>query len=321
MKEYIRVYYYFIIGAVGGLTGWFIGTLLLRSLSSTLAAGQQSISHQALYGAALGAAIGVSVAAYDGLVSRSLARFIKFGGIGFLLGSLAGALALPLAQWLYGRLLASSAASQTPNVLPIWKSILVGTICWVLFGGLIGLGEGISKGTQSWKGLLGGTIGGVVGGMIYEINRVSSDAVNLSYRRQLFLAISFALLGAAISAAIALVIAALKQAWIEVLDGKFAGRTFDVTKYVDPKLGVHRSGIIGSDQWSSHVYLPGDNEVLAHHAEISFANGAPTLTVRPEAAKRASTFVNGRKVSACPLSDGDRLQVGSTKLIYHQKRR
>lgn len=314
MKEKIRIYYYFVIGAVGGLTGWVLGALLLRAFVDAQAADKPSAAQQAFYGAILGSLIGLSVAAYDGIASRSFPRFIKFGGIGLGLGIVAGAIALPLAQALYGWLLGADGASGAA------QSILVGTFCWILFGGLIGFGEGISKGTQSWKGFLGGTIGGFVGGIIYEINRVSSDANTASFRRQLFLALSLSLLGAAISAAIAFVTAALKQAWIEVINGKFAGRTFDVTKYVDPKLGRYRSGIIGSDQWASHVYLPGDIEVLTHHAELNYANGAPTLTVRPDAIKRGSTFVNGRKVSSCPLANGDKLQVGSTHLVFHQKR-
>lgn len=317
MKERIRIYYYFLIGGAGGLTGWLLGAWLLQAVSRSTAAGQQTIGQQFLYGAVLGAAIGISIAVHDGVVSRSLIRFAKFGGIGLLFGFLAGGLALPLTQALYVKLLGTQASAGQA----VGKLIFVGLICWVLFGGLIGLGEGVSKGTQSWKGWLGGTIGGLIGGLIYEINRASADNVTVSYRQQFFLAISLMLLGAAISAAIAFVTAMLKQAWVEVLNGKYENRSFDVTKYVNPRTGRHHSGSIGSDQWSSNVYLPGDPLVLPRHAEINFANGAPTLTVTPEASKRDSTFVNGRKVSSCHLSDGDTLLIGSTQMIYHQKRR
>lgn len=312
MKKSSRIYYHFVIGACGGLTGWFTGTLFLGALGGA----PQWWGQQALYGAILGATIGIAIAAYDGLMNRSWRRFVKYGSVGLGLGAFAGGLALPLAQLIYGSLL-KNAESNSP-----WQAVLVGTLCWLLFGGLIGFGEGVGKGTQSWKGLMGGVVGGVAGGLAYEVNRVASGAAKEPFRYQFFLALSLLVLGAAISAAIALVIDLLKAAEVEILDGKFAGRSYDVTKYVDPKLGSHRSGVIGSDQWGAQIFLPGDGEVLPRHAEIGFANGAPTLTVTPEASKRATTFINGRRLTlSTPLSDGDRLQFGSTKLIYRQKRR
>ncbi|MGB8510722.1 MAG: FHA domain-containing protein, partial [Pyrinomonadaceae bacterium] len=248
--------------------------------------------------------------------NRSWRRFVKYGSVGLSLGALAGGLALPLAQFIYGSLLKGAGAGSA------WQAVLIGVLCWLLFGGLIGFGEGVGKGTQSWKGLLGGVIGGLVGGLGYEINRAAGGAAKEPFRYQFFLALSLLLLGAAISAAIALVVDLLKAAEVEILDGKFAGRSYDVTKYVDPKLGSHRSGTIGSDQWGAQIFLPGDSEVLPRHAEIGYANGAPTLTVTPEASKRATTFINGRRLTlSTPLSDGDRLQFGSTKLLYRHKRR
>src|SRR5205823_894884 len=79
-----------------------------------------------------------------------------------LLGLVAGSIALPLVQVLYHALRPAAAASTRS------LSFLAGIICWILFGGFIGLGEGVSKGSQTWKGLLGGMIGGLLGGGIYE---------------------------------------------------------------------------------------------------------------------------------------------------------
>jgi hypothetical protein len=275
---------------------------------------------QAVYGALLGAAIGIGIAAYEGLTSRSVIRFFKFGSQGLLLGTVAGVVALPLAQWLYATLLGPAAAQGQKNVA--WQAVLVGTLCWLLFGGLIGFGESLSKGTQSVKGLAGGVLGGVLGGLIYEIARASGVTNVASYNQQIVLAITLALLGGAIGASIAFVTTALKRAWLEVMDGKFAGRIYDVTKYVDRTLGSRKSGIIGSDEWNANVYLPSDRGVLPHHAEISSNDGVPTFTVAPGADKvSATTLVNGRRVSSWPLSDGDRLQLGSTNLVYRHKRK
>lgn len=313
MREFGRVYYYFIFGACGGLTGWFAAALLFRTGAAP------SMAEQAVYGALLGAAIGIGIAAYEGITSRSLIRFVKFGSYGLLLGTLAGVLALPLAQWLYGTLVGPS-ATDAPRSFS-WQPIAVGTLCWLIFGGLIGFGESLSKGTQSVKGLAGGVLGGLLGGLIYEVARATGVTNVASYDQQLVLAITLALLGGAIGASIAFVTTALKRAWLEVLDGKFAGRIYDVTKYVDRTLGSRKPGIIGSDEWSANIYLPSDRGVLPRHAQIGFHDGAPTFTVIPAANKVAETLVNGRRVSSWPLKDGDRLQLGSTHLVYRHKRK
>jgi hypothetical protein len=315
MNEKKRIYYYFIFGAGGGVTGWFLAATTLKGSGLAPTLGQQ-----ALYGAVLGALIGVAIAAYEGLTSRSLVRFVKFGGIGLLLGTLAGVVALPAAQALYSAMLGPGGGAA-PRAGDAWRSVAIGTLCWLLFGGLIGFGESLSKGTQSVKGLAGGVLGGLIGGIVYELARASGVAQTASFEQQRVLAISLAVLGGAIGSSVAFVTTALKRAWFEVVDGKFSGRVYDVTKYVDKTLGSHRAGIIGSDEWTANVYLPPDREVLPRHAQIAYANGAPTLTFSPDAEPLQSSLVNGRKVSSWALKDGDRLQLGSTTLIYRHKRK
>jgi hypothetical protein len=311
MTDVRRVYYYLVIGAFGGLTGWFVSAVMVRALGVP----KHSLASLLLYGGILGAAIGLAVTAYDGLVNRSVSRVFKFGAVGLCLGAFAGALALPLGDWLWHYISPRGAREEMS-----WQSVLVATLCWIVVGGLIGLGEGISKGTQSWKGLAGGLVGGLVGGLLHELTAGGTDGD--SFGDQFFLASSLLMLGAAIGMGIAYVTEVLKRAWFEIRDGKFAGRTYDVTKYVDRALGRHRAGVIGSDQWRAQIYLPGDRDICPLHATINFANGAPTLTVAPEAGGRAATFVNDRRLTAStPLSDGDRLQFGSTRVVYRHKRR
>jgi hypothetical protein len=313
MSNTKRIYYYFVFGAIGGLFGWFLAAFALANTGDAPRAAQRI-----LYGAVLGGAIGLAIAAFDGISSRSAVRLLKFGAIGLAIGIVAGAVALPIAQAAYATLLGVDPAD--PSKAPSGgRAFVIGAFCWMLFGGLIGLGEGINKGTQSVKGLAGGIAGGLVGGGLYEIARVSG-ATGDPTREQFFVAVSLVLLGGAIGASIAFVTVVLKRAWIEVVDGKFAGRVYDVTKYVDPNLGSRKPGVIGSDEWSANIYLPGDREILSHHAHIGYVNGAPMLTVLP-GAREAATLVNGNKAVRTPLKDGDRLQVGSTLMIYHQKRR
>lgn len=322
MKDNVRIYYYFIIGAIGGLTGWYLSTIL-GSLIGADSAAQilgRTTAKFALSGAALGAIIGVAVSAYDGISNRSWQRFVKFGAIGFLLGALAGGISLPFVNFLYESLTIAANETKAPSANKPLMVFLIGTVCWILFGGFVGLGEGVGKGTQFWKGVLGGMLGGFLGGIIFEINRavtVQTSSEGGTFNSHFFQAVSLTLLGAAVSASVAFVASALKNAWMEVLDGKLAGRNIDITKYVDQRLGALKAGIIGSDEWSAHIYLPGDNEVLSHHAQINYQNGSPTITVSPEAAKHQTTYLNGRRLThSSPLVNGDRIQIGSTNIIY-----
>jgi hypothetical protein len=311
MNDKLRIYFYFVFGSIGGLTGWYLAASLLLSTATAL--------EQAIFGALIGASIGLALAAYEGFASRSMTRLFKYGSIGLMLGTIAGLVALPLAQWLYTRLL-NAEATQAGAILN-WKVVAIGMACWILFGGMIGFIEGLNKGTQSVKGFSGGVLGGIVGGGFYELARGSGLAQGASLGQQLILAVSLSILGGAIGASIALVTVALKRAWVEVTDGKFAGRIYDVTKYVDPQLGSRKPGIIGSDEWRANIYLPGDHKVQPAHAKIGFANGGPYLSVFPAAQKHANTRVNGRNITNCMLSDGDRLQIGGTLLVYKQKGR
>jgi len=309
MKDRFRTYQYFILGSLGGLAGWFIPTMLLRNMGEP-----PSVRNQAGYGILLGAMIGLCIAAREGLTTGSLRRLIRYGSVSLVCGAAAGAIALPLAQAIYASLLGASAGNA-----PL-RSFLIGALCWVLLGCLIGLGETINKGTQSWKGLLGGAIGGLIGGMICETSRIVSHG-NATASGQRLLAVSLMLLGGATGASIAFVTTMLKRAWLEVADGKLAGRVFDVTKFVASSSGKSPSGMIGSDEWSCQVYLPGANFVLPHHATIGLVNGFPTLTVTPEARKQGATLVNGEPATNCGLRDGDRLRIGTVELLYRQKRR
>jgi hypothetical protein len=311
VDDKLKIYFYFVFGAMGGLTGWY--------LSASLLLGVVTLLDQALFGAMVGAMIGLGIAAYEGFVTRSFIRLFKYGSIGLILGTIAGVIALPSSQWLYSRLFKTIGAQGNGPI--VWKAVAVGMVCWIVFGGMIGFIEGLTKGAQSIKGFTGGVLGGIIGGGIYELARGWGVAKGASVQQQFVLAAVLSILGGAIGASIALVTVALKRAWIEVIDGKFAGRSYDVTKYIDPQLGVHKPGIIGSDEWRANIYLPGDHKIQPAHAKIGFANRAPYLSVFPSVLKQAVTLVNGKSISDWVLNDGDRIQIGNTQLRYRQKRR
>jgi hypothetical protein len=300
-----RFYYYFLFGFLGGLTGWFASALLAK-----MGGDLHSVSFEAMQGAMLGAMIGCGTAAYDGFANRSFARFANFAGTGMLLGLFGGGIALPVTQAVYS-------AIRGGNPANLATSFVKGTICWIIFGGVIGLGEGIGKGSQVWKGVLGGVIGGGVGGAIYETMGRPASIDTLS--AQTVLAMAVGALGASIACSIALVTTILKNAWLEIESGKLAGTEMNVSKYVDSKLGARRPGMIGSSA-DCAVYLPGDAGILPHHATLSYVDGQPTISaVENAGAPYSPVLVNGRIAKNWGLRNGDRIQIGSTFVRYRHR--
>lgn len=310
MSDSLRVYFYFLCGAFGGLTGWFLVAFLLPE------SGGDSVAYRMLNGALLGAPICGAISAYDGMASRSFIRLMKFIILGLMLGTVAGVVALPAAQAAYAYLL--------PRLSPRVGSAAVttttlGILGWVFFGGLIGFVGGLSKGEQFYKGLLGGGLGGLTGGLIYELMRTFNNTGAASQVLQVSLAFSLALLGGFIGASIALMTTTIRRAWIEVLTGKFAGHVYDVTKYVNRHRGIESPGTIGSDERRANIYITADLEVLPLHASISHVNGVPTLRALHGREKIGALLINGRRATTAQLKDGDRIQIGSAMLIYRNK--
>jgi hypothetical protein len=263
----------------------------------------------------LGALIGICLAAREGLSAGSWRRFLRFGGVSLLSGALAGAVALGCAQKLYSALLGVSAGFSL-------KAFAIGTLCWVGLGIIIGLGETIYKGTESWKGALGGGCGGLIGGLLCETSRAAAST-NAQVAGQALLATSLILLGGATGAGIAFVATVLQRAWLEITNGKQAGRCFDITKFVAHQSGKLLAGLIGSNEWRCHIYLAGDRDILPQHAEIGLVDGTPALTLLPEAQKQGGAWINGERIISrtVALRDGDRIRLGVCEMIYRQKRR
>jgi hypothetical protein len=300
-----RVYQHFVLGSIGGLTGWYAAQLLTLVWAAAPPDDglRVALPQLAAQGAILGALIGLGASAFDGIATRSMARVIRFGGGSALAGTTAGAVSLPILQPLYE----GQAGSGT--------GIAAAMFCWLLFGAGIGLAEGFAHGAQKWKTVVGGVAGGLLGGVLFEVLGRPNQGTPT------FLAAAMLTLGGCIAASVALVARLLTDAVILIEDGKLKGSEVDISKYVHRVLGARKPGLIGSSQFDANVYLPGDSGVLPRHATISYRDGAPTLTALPEAIQtRAMTAVNGRPVSVWPLSHGDRITIGSTTLLFTHRR-
>lgn len=285
MSRRMRAYYYAILGAIGGLVGWqvsdFLGLSFLRNLYLS----------EAVVGGLIGLSVGLLIGATEGLLTRSPVRAGRAAIVSGPLGLVAGAIGLPLGEFIF----------QIVGAETFGRAL-----GWGLFGLLIGLAEGVTGGTQMWKGALGGFVGGVTGGALLEGARhwladpLTGKAAGL------------VLLGASVGAFIALIVVLLSRAWLEVTSGKLKGNEFILDKFMKPN---GPTAIIGSDALKADIVLP-DPDIAPQHAMLS-GTGA-TFVLKDMSLN--GTFVNSRKIEQAQLANKQTIKIGNTELVYHEKR-
>jgi hypothetical protein len=280
------MYYYAVLGAIGGLIGWRLSDL------------GGFFNHPNIYiasvlrGAALGLSIGFAIGFAEAILSRSILRGLRSAAITAVIGLVAGAIALPLSELVF--------TSVGGN---IWGRALG----WAIFGALVGLADSITGGSQMWKGALGGLIGGLIGGVLLEL-------VSRQFRDPLLGKVAgLMILGASVGIFIALIIVALSHTWLEVRSGKLQGTEFILDKFL-PEKG--HAAILGSNVMKCDIALP-DVDMAPQHARLK---GAGTYFSLQDMSVGKGTFVNGRKIEKHQLRDRETIRLGSTELVYHEKR-
>ncbi|MCW5874343.1 MAG: FHA domain-containing protein [Anaerolineales bacterium] len=285
MSRITRLYYYTLLGAIGGLIGWQVSNVLGLSFA------QNVYLSEVVVGGLIGFCIGALIGASEGVALRSAGYALRAGLLNGLFGLVGGAIGLPLAE----------AAFQT-----LGGEAWTRAVGWAVFGGFIGAGLGFSSGSQMWKPALGGLLGGALGGALLELARVRlADAL-------IGKAIGLGLLGAAIGALIALIVLLLSRAWLEVVSGKLKGTEFVLDKF------VHANGptaYVGSSALKADIVLP-DPDIDPQHAILT--GGDTHMNIRDMSQK--GTFINGRKVQQARLLDEQAIRLGNTQLVYHEKR-
>ncbi len=279
------MYYYTLLGAIGGLIGWQISNVLGLSFIQNLYLSEVIVG--ALIGFCIGALIGFS----EGLAARSPVYGLRSGLMSGLLGAAGGAIGLPIAEFGF-QFLGGEA----------WTRALG----WALFGGLIGAGIGFSSGAQLWKPVLGGVMGGAVGGALLEIARARLADPLIGK------AAGLGLVGAAVGAFIAFIVLLLSRAWLEVVTGKMKGTEFVLDKF------IHANGpsaFIGSDALKADIVLP-DPDIAPQHALLKGADTYMTL----KDMSRQGTYVNNRKVEMANLQDEQAIRMGNTQMVYHERK-
>ena len=285
MSRRMRTYFYAILGGIGGLIGWQVSDMLGLSFASNL------YLSEALVGALIGLSIGFFIGLTEGLLTRNPVHAAKAGIFSGLLGLIAGAIGLPLSEFLFQS---------------VGAGIFGRALGWGLFGMLIGLAEGVFGKSQIWKGMLGGFVGGAIGGILLEVvyrffqNPLTGKASGL------------VLLGALVGAFISLTEVLLGKAWLEVTSGKLKGTEFILDKF------MHAGGpaiAIGSSPLKSEIVLP-DPDIAPQHAMLT--GDGTQFTVKDMSL--SGTFINNKKIEHARLSNGQRIRMGNTEMVYREKR-
>jgi len=285
MSRLTRFYTYGILGAIGGLIGWQISNIVGLSFTSNF------FLSEVIVGAMLGGVIGLLIGFGEGIATQSILYGLKNAMISALFGAVGGAIGLPIAEGVF--LFIGGYAWTRP-------------IGWGIFGLLTGLATGITGGAQAWKGGLGGLIGGVLGGILLEAAR-SLFADPLMGK-----AAGLMLLGGSVGVFIALIVFLLSRVWLEVTSGKMRGMEFILDKFLGRDAP---SATIGSSPLKSDIVIS-DPNITPQHAILKGHGSYFTL----KDISLAGTYVGGKKIEVTRLRPNQRIRMGKSEMVYHEKR-
>ncbi len=285
MSRNMRTYFYAVLGGIGGLVGWQVSNLLGLSFGPNL------YVEELLVGALVGLCVGLFIGLTEGALTLNIVQAAKSGVFSGVLGLVAGAIGLPLSEFLF----------QTTGAGYFGRAL-----GWGIFGMLIGLAEGVFGKSQAWKGMLGGFVGGAIGGVLLEsVHQFFQDPV-------VGKAAGLVLLGALVGAFISLTEVLLGKAWLEVTSGKLKGTEFILDKF------MHAGGpsiAIGSSPLKSEIVLP-DPDIAPQHAMLT--GDGMQFTVKDMSL--SGTFINNKKIEQARLANGQKIRMGNTEMVYREKR-
>lgn len=285
MSRLTRFYTYGILGAIGGLIGWQISNILGLSFTDNF------FLSEVIIGAMLGGVIGMLIGFGEGIAVQSFLYGLKKSLLSALLGAVGGAIALPIAEGVF--LFIGGQAWSRP-------------IGWAIFGLLTGLATGITGGGQLWKGGLGGLIGGALGGVLLEAARAMFADPLMGKAAGLML------LGLSVGVFIALIVFMLSQVWLEITNGKMRGMEFILDKFLSKE---SPSAVIGSSPLKSDIVIT-DPDIAPQHAILKGEGTYFTL----KDISIAGTFIDGKKIEVARLRPNQRIRMGKSEMVYHEKR-
>jgi pSer/pThr/pTyr-binding forkhead associated (FHA) protein len=290
--------------AMAGLAGGVIGWAPIEIVSHGHRLGEPQTLTMFIAGtvaeALLGGMIGGMILAAEDKTLEVTPEMKRRFWRGFIICLVLAAIASLISNYVFTELLAMGGV--TSGTGSIGYVILARTVAWTLVGLMLGIGVGLASFSiqNIVKGAIGGAIGGFAGGILFDF--ISSlSQTGLASRL-----VGFAGIGLAIGLFIGLVQELTKTAWVTVEAGRLRGRQFRLQG---------ATAMIGRAE-ENNVGLFGDTGVQPRHAIIERKGNSYTLR---NMAVAQGTTVNGNRVEAVELHDGDRIAISNYEMVFHER--
>ena len=253
---------------------------------------------------ACGIMMAIALGMADSLSTRNWRGALVYGSVGAALGLIGGIIAYFLGKAVYIAILGAAPAGEAP----LGRVILARSMGWGILGIFFSAAPGMvmRNGRKLLFGILGGLIGGILGGALFDpINRIiGAYPGHLDWVGRV---VGITAIGVISGLGTGIIENVAKLGWLKVVEGLIAGKQFIL--YRNPSF-------IGSSP-QCEIYLFKDNQVLRRHAALHMVPGAYEI----EDLGTHATLVNGRAVARMRLHSGDRIQIGRTGFIFHEKQR
>jgi hypothetical protein len=255
--------------------------------------------------------VGLLVGAVEGIVCRTFARAAWCGGIGLVIGLVAGAISAVLGGLVFTLIGALGAGTMNPTasagafLLQMFRRGLA----WTLVGMGMGLGQGfaLKSGKMKLNGFIGGMVGGLVGGLLFDPIDLLLSNRELMQGAGLSRAVGITIVGAAVGLMIGLTDLLTRDAWLKVIAGPLQGKEFS----------FNRTPIRLGSSPKSDIYLFKDARIDPAHAVINKLRDTYEISDEDSA---TGVFVNGQRiVRTRRLADGDLIQIGESQFKYSTK--
>lgn len=247
--------------------------------------------------------IGATIATFLSIAEHAVGRNWRSVGInssvGVFLGAFGGIIVSLFINDLYHAMGGGDPKTGTG------QQMVARSIGWAILGLFLAVAPGIvmRSGKRLLIGLAGGLIGGFLGGLLFDpIGRIAEGTGGLSR------AIAITAIGLLAAIGTGIIEKAAKTGWVKVIAGLITGKQFIL--YRNP------TNIGSSPQ--CEIYLFKDTAISPRHAAIHAVHGGFEIENCDPA---GGTFVNGQAVTRKKLSNGDRIQVGSTVLDFQEKKK
>jgi hypothetical protein len=189
--------------------------------------------------------------------------------------------------------------ADAPNLA---TQVLMRSAAWAVLGLFVAAGAGITL--RSWRrfaiSLAAGIAGGLVAGALFDPVSIATGSGAIGRL------LGLVAIGVVTGLGISQIEKMSRRAWLRIVDGPLRGRQFILYRKV---ICIGRSR-------RCELYLPHEPQIGRLHAAIRRVAGGYEIE---DLHTGGGTLVNAAPIDGAALSDGDRIQIGSTCLLFRRR--